>query len=76
MQLLRDAIGTFCTDPAEVEARSVLALCTAIGHHLLAADHPGSTRAEAVADAAGLILNRPLGVAGHRGHGRSRGRGR
>jgi hypothetical protein len=31
MQLLRDAISTFCPDPDEVEARSLLAFCMAIG---------------------------------------------
>ena len=46
MQLLRDAIGTFCSDPDEVEARSLLAFCVAIGRHLLAADHPGRTRTD------------------------------
>jgi AcrR family transcriptional regulator len=58
MQLLRDAISTFCTDPDEVEARCLLAFCMAIGSHLLAADHPGRTRAEVRARASALILNR------------------
>ncbi|MGB3324283.1 MAG: TetR/AcrR family transcriptional regulator [Mycolicibacterium fortuitum] len=58
MQLLREAISTFCPDPDEVEARCLLAFCTAIGRHLLAADHPGRTRDEVVANAADLILNR------------------
>ncbi|GGO54315.1 MULTISPECIES: TetR/AcrR family transcriptional regulator [Streptomyces] len=60
MQLLRDAIGTFCSDPDEVEARSLLAICAAIGSHFLAADHPGRTRAEVIAHA-GAILRRPPG---------------
>ncbi|WP_344418236.1 TetR/AcrR family transcriptional regulator [Amycolatopsis minnesotensis] len=59
MQLSRDAISTFCDDPDEVEARSLLAFCAAIGSHFLAADHPGSTRAQVLARAAGLILDRP-----------------
>ncbi|EPH41380.1 TetR/AcrR family transcriptional regulator [Streptomyces aurantiacus] len=63
MQLLRDAISTFCSDPDEVEARSLLAICAAIGSHFLAADHPGRTRAEVIAHA-GVILSRPPGDAG------------
>ncbi|MFI0736681.1 TetR/AcrR family transcriptional regulator [Streptomyces sp. NPDC021100] len=56
MQLLRDALGTFCADPDEVEARALLAFCTAIGSHFLAADHPGTTRATVIARAADLVL--------------------
>ncbi|MGW4533484.1 TetR/AcrR family transcriptional regulator [Nocardia sp. NPDC004340] len=59
MDLLRDAIGTVCSDPDEVEARSLLAFCGAIGSHFLAADHPGRTREEVIARASDLILNRP-----------------
>jgi AcrR family transcriptional regulator len=59
MQLLRDAISTVCSDPDEVEARSLLAFCMAIGSHYLAADHPGRTRAEVNARAGDLIFNRP-----------------
>ncbi|MGW1177351.1 TetR/AcrR family transcriptional regulator [Kitasatospora sp. NPDC002543] len=59
MELLRAAIGTVCTDPAEIEARSLLAFCVAIGNHFLAADHPGRTRAEVLARAGDLILDRP-----------------
>ncbi|WP_405165676.1 TetR/AcrR family transcriptional regulator [Nocardia sp. NBC_01499] len=58
MQLLRDAISTFCADPDEVEARSFLAFCMAIGNHFLAADHPGHTREQVMARASGLLLNR------------------
>jgi AcrR family transcriptional regulator len=61
MQLLRDAIGTFCPDPDEVEARSLLAFCMAIGIHFLAADHPGRTSAQVRARASALILNRSPG---------------
>jgi AcrR family transcriptional regulator len=61
MQLLRDAISTVCHDPEEVEARSLLAFCMAIGNHYLAADHPGSTRAQVNARASDLILNRSPG---------------
>lgn len=58
MQLLRDAIGTVCTDPDEVEARSLLAFCAAIGSHFLAADHPGRTREQVIARAGDLLLRR------------------
>ncbi|MFF0387810.1 TetR/AcrR family transcriptional regulator [Kitasatospora sp. NPDC004615] len=59
MDLLREAIGTVCTDPDEVEARSLLAFCLAIGNHFLAADHPGRTRTEVLDRAGRLILERP-----------------
>ncbi|GAA3975195.1 TetR/AcrR family transcriptional regulator [Actinomadura viridis] len=61
MALLREMIGTFCSDPDEVEARSLIAFCTAIGHHSLAAGHEGRTRAEVLARAADLILDRTRG---------------
>lgn len=61
MDLLRDAIGTVCSDPDEIEARSLLAFCAAIGSHFLAADHPGRTREEVIARAGDLILNRSTG---------------
>ncbi|MFF8646195.1 TetR/AcrR family transcriptional regulator [Streptomyces sp. NPDC015345] len=56
MQLARDAISTFCSDPDEVEARSLLAFCMAIGSHFLAADHPDRGRPEVMTRAADLIL--------------------
>ncbi|MGV9881478.1 TetR/AcrR family transcriptional regulator [Streptomyces sp. NPDC003006] len=56
MELARDAISTFCTDPDEVEARALLAFCMAIGNHFLAADHPGRTRPQVMARASDLIL--------------------
>lgn len=59
MALLRETIGTFCSDPDEVEARSLIAFCVAIGHHFLAAGHEGRTRAEVLARAADLVLDRP-----------------
>lgn len=58
MQLLRDAISRFCTDPDEVEARCLLAFCLAIGSNLLAAEHPGRNRHEVVVAAGNLVLNR------------------
>ncbi|MCH0540213.1 TetR/AcrR family transcriptional regulator [Streptomyces sp. MUM 203J] len=61
MALLRQMIGTFCSDPDEVEARSLIAFCVAIGHHSLAADHEGRTRLEVLTRAGDLILNRTRG---------------
>jgi AcrR family transcriptional regulator len=58
MALLRDVIGTFCSDPDEVEARSLMAFCVAIGEHFLAAGHGDRTRAQVIARAADLLLNR------------------
>jgi AcrR family transcriptional regulator len=59
MALLREMIGTFCSDPDEVEARSLIAFCLAIGEHFLAADHAGRSRGQVLARAADLVLNRP-----------------
>jgi AcrR family transcriptional regulator len=58
MDLLREMIGTFCPDPDEVEARSLLAFCVAIGEHFLAADHGDRTRAQVLTRAADLLLDR------------------
>jgi len=60
MSLLRDLIGTFCDDPDEVEARSLLAFCLAIGEHFLAADHDGRSRSQVLFRAAALLLDRPV----------------
>jgi AcrR family transcriptional regulator len=59
MGLLREMIGTFCADPDEVEARSLLAFCLAIGANFLAADHGDRTRAQVLARATDLLLDRP-----------------
>ncbi|MER7107428.1 TetR/AcrR family transcriptional regulator [Streptomyces sp. NPDC000229] len=59
MALLREMIGTFCADPDEVEARSLLAFCVAIGAHFLVADHDGRSRAQVLARAGDLLLDRP-----------------
>jgi AcrR family transcriptional regulator len=58
MDLLREAIGATCPDPDEVEARSLIAFCVAIGEHFLAAGHGDRTRAEVLARAADLVLGR------------------
>lgn len=65
MALLRELIGTFCSDADEVEARSMLAFCVAIGEHFLAADHGDRTRAQVLARAADLLLDRPRGDHSH-----------
>jgi hypothetical protein len=41
------------------EARSPIAFCVAIGEHVLAADHGDRTRAQVLAHAADLLLDRP-----------------
>jgi AcrR family transcriptional regulator len=56
MELLRELFGTFCADPDEVEARSLLAFCLAIGEHFLAADHGDRTRDQVLARAIDLVL--------------------
>jgi AcrR family transcriptional regulator len=56
---LRSLFGTFISDPDEVEARSVLAFSLVIGQHLLATDHGGRSRTEAVALAGTLLLATP-----------------
>ncbi|WP_018353165.1 TetR/AcrR family transcriptional regulator [Longispora albida] len=57
MALAREMISTFCDDPDEIEARALLAFCLAIGHHFLAATHPGGRpRAEFRLRAADIIL--------------------
>jgi AcrR family transcriptional regulator len=58
MGLLREMIGTFCPDPDEVEARSLLAFCLAIGARFLAADHGDRSRAQVLARATDLLLDR------------------
>ncbi|SCG54206.1 transcriptional regulator, TetR family [Micromonospora echinaurantiaca] len=59
MALLREMIGTFRSDADEIEARSLLAFCLAIGEHFLAADHDDRSRAQVLARAADLLLDRP-----------------
>ena len=59
MGLLRETIGTVCDDPDEVEARSLLAFCAAIGAGLLAADHGERTREQVLAAASDLLFAAP-----------------
>lgn len=59
MEMLRATMRTFCDDPDEVEARSLLAFSAAIGTRLLAADHGNRTRQQVLDRAADLLLNPP-----------------
>jgi len=56
MGLLRQLIGSFCADPDEVEARSLLAFCMAIGAPFLAADHGDRTRSQVLTRAADVLF--------------------
>jgi AcrR family transcriptional regulator len=46
IEYLRALIGSFVSDPVEVEARSMLAFSLVIGDHFIAADHGGLSRGE------------------------------
>lgn len=56
MDYLRHLFGAICSDPDEVEARSMLAFCLLIGDHFVAAEHGPRSRAEALALAAGFLV--------------------
>ena len=56
MEYLRALFGTFCSDEAEVEARSMLAFSLLIGSHFMAADHGARSRADALELAARWLL--------------------
>ncbi len=56
MGLLRELIGTLCADPDEVEARSLLAFCLAIGEHFLTTGHDGRSRAQVLARASDVLF--------------------
>ncbi|WP_280236860.1 TetR/AcrR family transcriptional regulator [Nocardia cyriacigeorgica] len=53
---LRELLGTFCADPDEVEARSLMAFCLAVGTYVIAAEHEGRTRDEVMAKASAILL--------------------
>ncbi|MFI5714677.1 TetR/AcrR family transcriptional regulator [Nocardia sp. NPDC051750] len=60
MRLLREMIGTYFTDPVEIEARSLLAFSTRIGMHFLAADPlDGADRSAVMTRAADIVLGGP-----------------
>ncbi|MEU2351213.1 TetR/AcrR family transcriptional regulator [Modestobacter sp. NPDC049651] len=61
MALLRELIGSLCSDPDEVEARSLLAFCLAIGEHFLAVDAGDRPRAQVLARAGDLLFGGPAG---------------
>jgi AcrR family transcriptional regulator len=56
MDYLRTLFGTFCSDPAEVEARSMLAFSLMIGNHFMAADHGDRSRADVLEVTARWLL--------------------
>lgn len=56
MEYLRELLAVICADPADVEARAMLAFSLLIGDHLVVADHPGTTRARVMRDAAELLF--------------------
>ncbi|WP_010312808.1 TetR/AcrR family transcriptional regulator [Saccharopolyspora spinosa] len=56
MAYLRELFGSYCSDPEEVEARSMLLFCLVTGHHYLVVDHGERTRREVLARAADLLL--------------------
>ncbi|NVN49775.1 TetR/AcrR family transcriptional regulator [Mycolicibacterium hippocampi] len=56
MDYLRELISGYCADPGEVEARGMLAFALAIGNHCIAAEHPGSSRADVLKRATRLLL--------------------
>jgi AcrR family transcriptional regulator len=49
MEYMRGLFGEFCHDEDDVEARCLLVMSVFVGSPFVAADHPGRTRAEAVA---------------------------
>ncbi|MFD5431184.1 TetR/AcrR family transcriptional regulator [Kitasatospora sp. NPDC127067] len=46
MAYLRSLYASFCPDPDDVEVRSLISFSLRIGHHLVAVDHEGRSRAE------------------------------
>lgn len=58
MDLLRSSFRADFPDPAELEARCLLAFSAAIAGDLVAADHPGQSREDVLARAARLLFSR------------------
>ncbi|WP_211248088.1 hypothetical protein [Cryptosporangium arvum] len=46
MDYLRSLFATFCPDPDDVEVRCMLTFSVRIGAYVVAADHPGRSRAD------------------------------
>jgi AcrR family transcriptional regulator len=57
MEYLRALISTFCADPVDVEARSMLAFSLGIANHFIAAEHETSNRAEVLEAAMKRVLS-------------------
>jgi hypothetical protein len=51
-----ELFGTFCSDAADIEARSMLAFSLLIGSHFMVADHGPRSRAEVLDLAATWLL--------------------
>lgn len=64
IDLLRTSFRDAFPDPAELEARCLLAFAAAIAGDLIAADHPGLTRADVLARATALLFPAPRAGAG------------
>lgn len=56
LDLLRKVIGTWFSDPLEVEARSTLAMLTTVGAHFITVDHGELNQADVWARAASIVL--------------------
>lgn len=56
MEYLRSLFATICSDPDDVEGRSMLAFSLLIGDHFMAADHEGRTRTEVLELAMNTLL--------------------
>lgn len=56
IEYLRSVISTWCTDPEEVEARSMLLFSLAIGNHFIAAGHGPLSRKQVLDRARELLL--------------------
>ena len=60
MDYLRSQFASVTSDPDDLEARCLLAFPAAIGHHFIAADHGGRTRAEVLDLATKRLFAPPL----------------
>jgi AcrR family transcriptional regulator len=56
IEYLRSLFRTFCSDPADVEARCMTAFSLVIGSRFIAADHGGLSRNEVLAQALERLL--------------------
>lgn len=65
IEYLRELFADICSSSAEVEARSTLVMCLAIGQHFLSVDHPDRSRAEVLSVATKIAVG-DNGTAGAR----------